>query len=57
MKSKYIFKSTRSDYMTPLWCVKLAAAHFGITQFDLDVCCTLKNIPAKHHYVNGEIDG
>lgn len=61
--AKYMFTQERSDYLTPgciLADIFADLENAGINcegRFDLDVCCTQKNIPAKRHYIDGETDG
>ena len=43
-------KSTRHDYLTPDDFIQLLLKHIGRNEFDLDVCCTLPNIPAKNRF-------
>lgn len=47
---KYVFYSTRDDYMTPATFVEKVLQENNLQYFDCDVCCTEFNIPAKHHY-------
>lgn len=55
--SKYNFEQKRNDYETPPELYKIALQLAHAEQFDLDVCCSRQNIPAKHHYINGISDG
>lgn len=55
--SKYNFEQKRNDYETPPELVQMALNIMGFPRFDCDVCCSRKNIPAEHHFINGEIDG
>lgn len=55
--SKYNFEQKRNDYETPPELYKIALQLALAEQFDLDVCCSRTNIPAKHHYINGISDG
>ena len=47
---KYVFYSTRDDYMTPVNFVEKVLQENNLPFFDCDVCCTEFNIPAKSHY-------
>lgn len=54
---KYDYTQVASDYLTPQILIDkcfdiLNDLSFEKTIFDLDVCCTKKNIPAIHHYTN-----
>ena len=55
--SKYNFEQKRNDYETPPELITEALRITYATCFDCDVCCSRKNIPATHHYINGKIDG
>lgn len=55
--SKYNFEQKRNDYETPPELYRIALKLALAEQFDLDVCCSRKNIPAKHYYINGLSDG
>ena len=55
--SKYNFGQKRNDYETPPKLVLTALEMACAKEFDLDVCCSRKNIPAKKHYICGESDG
>lgn len=55
--SKYNFEQQRSDYETPPELYKMALELAGADEFDLDVCCSRANIPAKFHYIDGFADG
>lgn len=55
--SKYNFEQKRNDYETPPELYNIALMLLGADEFDLDVCCSRKNIPAKKHYILGEYDG
>lgn len=57
--SKYNFEQQRSDYQTPpeLIFKALAIINKGKLFFDCDVCCSIKNIPAHHYFINGSRDG
>lgn len=62
---KYNFGQERSDYLTPpelideifqeINLLNIQTNH--IDKFDLDVCCSQKNIPACEYFVDGEKDG
>lgn len=54
---KYNFTTLSNDYMTPPEVYQPILKKLGRDKFDVDVCCTKKNIPAVVHFVNGEIDG
>ena len=55
---KYNFEQIRNDYQTPPELIKLGLFMAKRKDmFDLDVCCSEKNIPAKKHYILGEYDG
>jgi|GEM_PF-5465603 len=43
--------------MTPPELVNALLRFEGREQFDLDPCCSVKNIPARYHYVHPEHDG
>ena len=51
------YTAERSDYMTPfsIYSTLLQIAQREI--FDIDVCCSRKNIPAIHHFIDGRRDG
>lgn len=55
--SKYNFEQKRNDYETPPEIYNMALMYLGEDEFDLDTCCSRKNIPAKLHYIQGEHDG
>lgn len=55
--SKYNFEQKRNDYKSPAELVNLALAEKQRELFDLDVCCSQKNIPAIHHFIDGQING
>ena len=55
--SKYNFEQQRSDYETPPELYKMALNLVGAEEFDIDVCCSRANIPAKFHYIDGFADG
>ena len=61
---KYNYTNNRNDYLTSnplleqiwafvLWTLKKVNNY----TFDLDTCCSQRNIPAKHYYIDGETDG
>lgn len=60
---KYNFKQERSDYLTPPEILEEIFQELNLLgiytgeKFDCDVCCSQKNIPAHHHFINGEQDG
>jgi len=54
---KYNFEYTKNDYMTPPELYQMALDKWGIDKFNLDTCCSEKNIPAKWYCKNGDIDG
>jgi len=45
--SKYNFEQKRNDYQTPPELYNKALMLMGLDEFDLDVCCSTANIPAK----------
>ena len=55
--SKYNFEQLRDDYLSPPELVNKALMHKNRALFDLDVCCSQENIPAKHYIKYGEKDG
>lgn len=58
--SKYNFEQKRNDYLTPPELVEMGlqfADNLFKLQFDLDVCCSQKNIPACEHFIFGQKDG
>ena len=54
---KYNFEQKRNDYETPPELYNMALMLLGLDEFDLDTCCSRKNIPAKNYYIDGETDG
>lgn len=48
------YKSGRDDYMTPPELYVPFLKLFNKEKFDIDVCCTQKNIPANIHYTKNE---
>lgn len=61
--NKYNFVQERSDYLTPPELIEEIFQELNLLgilkndKFDLDVCCSQKNVPACEHYVDGEKDG
>lgn len=62
--NKYNFVQERNDYLTPPEIIEpifQMLNDLGIQcsnkKFQLDVCCSKKNIPAWEHYIDGEKDG
>lgn len=51
------YDSTREDYKTPTWIVNKLLGIVNIAFFDMDVCCSEENIPAKFHVINGLYNG
>lgn len=56
-ETKYIFTAIRADYLTPPEVYQPFLDKIGRDKFDLDVCCTLKNIPAVKHFIHGLFNG
>lgn len=54
---KYNYTREKNNYMTPPELLEKALVTKQRDLFDLDVCCTTENVPAVHHYKNGEVDG
>lgn len=60
---KYNFTQERSDYLTPPILIEEIFQELNILGimpaeiFDVDVCCSQKNVPAKRYFIDGEIDG
>lgn len=54
---KYNFEQQRNDYETPPELVKRGLEIANDSMFTCDVCCSKRNIPALHHFINGETDG
>jgi len=52
-----LYSSERDDWMTPPELVNALLEFEGRTEFDLDPCCSEKNIPADVHYTYPEHDG
>ncbi len=48
--SKYNFEFKENDYKTPPELYQKALNYWGISRFDLDVCTTDFNIPARIYY-------
>jgi len=48
------YNSDRSDYMTPLPMIEPILNFLGRKEFDIDVCCTKKNIPAHFRFTKKE---
>lgn len=55
--SKYNYEQKRNDYLSPPELVKMVLDDFNRKEFDLDVCCSMGNIPAKKYYIEGLQDG
>lgn len=62
--AKYNYEKKDNTYLTPpalirggLSLLALEKNQIKVDKFDLDVCCSNNNIPAKRHYKNGEFDG
>ena len=60
---KYNFTQERSDYLTPPILIEEIFQELNLLGimpaeiFDVDVCCSQKNVPAKKYFIDGEIDG
>lgn len=54
---KYNYTMKANDYKTPKELYSNALEFFNIDQFDCDVCCSEKNIPAIIHYIEGKENG
>jgi len=54
---KYNYDSNNNTYLTPPEVYNPILEKEGLTEFDTDVCCSKKNIPAKQHFINGKADG
>lgn len=52
-----IYTSTRQDWQTPPKVVNALLAFENRAQFDLDPCCSMKNVPAVTHYLYPQFDG
>lgn len=48
---KYKYNSDRQDYLTPQDFINSILDKYNRKEFDLDTCCSMKNIPAKHHFI------
>ena len=48
------YKSIRDDYKTPAFIYEPILKVMKAKEFDIDVCCNEKNIPAKKHYTKVE---
>ena len=63
MNTKYNFTQERCDYLTPPELVTECLSVLNdlgtlyVNMFQCDVCCSIKNIPALHHFIDGEKDG
>lgn len=57
MNAKYNYTFDKNNYLTPPELVQEGLEMARINIFDCDVCCTLKNIPAIKHFINGQKDG
>lgn len=61
--NKYNFNQDRSDYLTPPELLGVIFQELNLLglycgdMFQCDVCCTEKNIPAVHYFIDGEKDG
>lgn len=60
---KYNFNQNRSDYLTPPELLQVIFQELNFLglysgdMFQCDVCCSEKNIPAIHHFIDGVKDG
>jgi len=55
---KYNFEQKRNDYETPPELLIKGLKIAGREQkFELDVCCSSKNVPAFNYYIEGEHNG
>lgn len=54
---KYNFEKKRNDYLSPKELVNMGLVEKMASEFDLDVCCSQRNIPAERYYIDGKIDG
>jgi DNA N-6-adenine-methyltransferase (Dam) len=52
-----LYSSEVQDWMTPPHLVDALLAFEGRTMFDLDPCCSRRNIPALRYYLDGYCDG
>lgn len=48
------YKALRDDYKTPPCIYEPILKYFNREKFDIDVCCTDKNIPAEKHFTKNE---
>ena len=55
--AKKDYNSQRDDYKTPPEIYKKLLAYMGMDEFDLDVCCSEHNIPAKSYNDIFFVDG
>ena len=55
--TKYNFGSKRNDYMTPPEILDIVFQKIGQHAFSVDTCCTIINIPATNHFIDGKTDG
>lgn len=55
--SKYNFEYKENDYKTPPILYQKALDRWNREQFNIDCCCSEKNIPALVHYINGVKNG
>ena len=55
--AKKAYDSERDDYKTPPWVFNQLLQIAGVEQFDMDVCCSEPNIPAKYHCLSFIDDG
>lgn len=51
------YTAERSDYRTPPEIYEPLLNIAGAKVFNIDVCCNLRNIPAKLHYIDGVKNG
>jgi site-specific DNA-methyltransferase (adenine-specific) len=59
---KYDYKSKKNNYLTPKEVIKkifeiLKEIGINNSKFELDTCCSIKNIPAYKYFIDGEKDG
>ncbi|MGN0014376.1 MAG: DNA N-6-adenine-methyltransferase [Candidatus Gastranaerophilaceae bacterium] len=54
---KYKYDADRQDYLTPEDFIKQVLSYYNREEFDLDTCCSQKNIPAKQHFIYPKYDG
>lgn len=57
MISKYNYSYNENDYKTPPILYNKALARFNLDKFELDTCCSGKNIPAEKYCIKGETNG